>query len=117
MAEGTVAPSTATVQSPSSVCGQSWRSAIDHAPGTTIGAIFEQRGQGWLWESQELQKFLGKNVVLTHGAHEGLRRRRHGVVLDRILQLLRRHAYEAHVAEVHAARLAAGPVCATLQSR
>src|SRR4029453_3197367 len=28
--------------------------------------MFKERGQGRLWESQELQKFLGKNVVLTH---------------------------------------------------
>ena len=32
-----------------------------------LAVMFEQRGQGWLWESQELQKFLGKNVVFTHG--------------------------------------------------
>src|SRR5438874_13717557 len=29
--------------------------------------MFQQRGQGRPWESQELQKFLGENVVLTHG--------------------------------------------------
>ncbi|HEY7218955.1 MAG TPA: hypothetical protein VH985_11250 [Candidatus Binatia bacterium] len=32
-----------------------------------LAVMFEQCGQSRLWESQELQKFLGKNVVLTHG--------------------------------------------------
>src|SRR6266576_1326868 len=32
-----------------------------------LAVMFQQRGQGRPWESQELQKFLGKNVVLTHG--------------------------------------------------
>src|SRR5207249_1553632 len=32
-----------------------------------LAMMLQQRGQGRLWESQELQKFLGENVVLTHG--------------------------------------------------
>ena len=32
-----------------------------------LAVMLQQRGQGRLWESQELQKFLGKNVVLSHG--------------------------------------------------